>query len=46
MDVYSHVLPALESDAAGKVDGALRRKGFRWWAREVSNLRPLQCQSP
>lgn len=66
MDVYSHVVPALESDAANKVDGALRdilgqqmsaisqsveddaaksknrkclrRKGFRWWAREVSNL--------
>ena len=66
MDVYSHVVPALESDAAGKVDGALRRifgehpsafgqngdatltkenaakglrrMGFKWWAREVSNL--------
>jgi hypothetical protein len=25
MDLYSHVVPALESDAAGKVDGALRR---------------------
>src|SRR5450755_702597 len=21
-----------------------RRKRFKWWAREVSNLRPLQCQ--
>jgi integrase len=25
LDVYSHVVPALESDAAGKVDGALRK---------------------
>ena len=65
MDVNSHVVPALESDAANKVDNALReildrqnvsfpnsggdvgcqksrnclrRKAFRWWAREVSNL--------